>query len=355
MEFLWEIGLFLTKAIIVVGSIVAIISAIAAASSNGKGEATGHIKVRHLSEEFKESQKTLNAELLDAAATKKLKKQEKKEAKAKKKEEKRKAKEKTAEDFPELNPRVFVIDFHGDIRASAVSQLREEITALLGLARPEDEILVRLESSGGMVHSYGLASSQLQRIRDRGIPLTIAVDKVAASGGYMMACLADKLLSAPFAIIGSIGVMAQVPNIHNLLKKNDVDVELHTAGKYKRTLTVLGENTEEGRQKFVDDLTMTHDLFKEFVMQARPVVNIEEIATGEIWYGTQAIAKQMVDELKTSDAYLCECFDRGQNVYLISWSEKKTLAQKIGLSAENAMVGAVSALWEKLQNTRFPA
>ncbi len=355
MEFLWEIGLFLAKAIIIVGALVMAVAMLASIGDKNKDEAgTGRIKIRNLSDEYKEMQKSLEGELRDVVDAKRQKKLDKKAAKAEKKAAKKAAKE-AGYDTPELHPKVFVIDFHGDMQASAVSQLREEVTAILGQAKAEDEVLVRLESAGGVVHGYGLAASQLQRIRDRGIPLTIAVDKVAASGGYMMACLADKLIAAPFAIIGSVGVVAQLPNIHNLLKKHDVDVELHTAGKFKRTLTVIGENTEEGRKKFIEDLEMTHDLFKDFVVRARPAVNIEEIATGEIWYGSQAISKQLVDELKTSDAYLCDCFERGQKVYRISWSAKKSFAQKLGMGIQGAVTGSVLSVWEKLQSSRFPS
>ncbi|MTI14645.1 protease SohB [Sansalvadorimonas verongulae] len=347
MEFLVEIGLFLTKVVIIVGGILAIVAGVAAAGSKGKGEASGRIKVRNLSDEYANTQKSLESSLLDSDALKKKRKEEKKQAKAKKKADKNKEDE-------ALRPRVFVLDFHGDIRASAVSRLREEVTAVLGQARQEDEIMVRLESGGGMVHSYGLASSQLQRIRDKGIPLTISVDKVAASGGYMMACLADKVIAAPFAIIGSVGVMAQIPNINRLLKKHDVDVELHTAGEFKRTLTVMGENTEKGREKFIDDLENTHKLFKDFVLRARPAVDVEQIATGEIWYGSEAIGKQLVDELKTSDTYLTDCYAREMGVYHVSWSEKKSLTKKIGLGAQGAMTGSLEALWEKLASSRFP-
>ena len=344
-----DIGLFLTKVVIVVGGILAIVAGVASAGGKGKGEAAGRIKVRNLSNEHSETQKSLESSLLDSDALKKKRKAEKKQAKAEKKAAKKK------EDDEVVKPRLFVLDFHGDIRASAVSRLREEVTAVLGQARQEDEILVRLESGGGMVHSYGLASSQLQRIRDKGIPLTIAVDKVAASGGYMMACLADKVIAAPFAIIGSVGVMAQIPNINRLLKKHDVDIELHTAGEFKRTLTVMGENTEKGREKFIEDLENTHKLFKDFVLRARPAVDVEQISTGEIWYGSQAIGKQLVDELKTSDAYLTDCYDREMSVYHVSWTEKKSLQQKIGLSAQSAMTGSLNSLWDKLVSTRFPS
>jgi serine protease SohB len=201
--------------------------------------------------------------------------------------------------------RIYVINFNGDMRASATENLRQEITAILSIAdKDKDEVVVNLESPGGMVHGYGLAASQLARIRQHNLPLTICVDKVAASGGYMMACLANTIIAAPFAIIGSIGVVAQLPNFHRLLDKWDIDYEVLTAGEYKRTLTVFGENTDAGRQKFIADLEDTHTLFKEFVSDYRPSLDIEKVATGEHWYGKQALGLGLVDKLMTSDEYL---------------------------------------------------
>ena len=147
--------------------------------------------------------------------------------------------------------------------AHEVESLREEITAIISIANPsKDKVLIRLESGGGVVHGYGLAASQLQRIKSAGIPLSVAIDKVAASGGYMMACVADEILAAPFAIVGSIGVIAQIPNFNKILKKNDVEFEQITAGEFKRTLTLFGENTDKAREKFREEIEQTHDLFK---------------------------------------------------------------------------------------------
>jgi serine protease SohB len=190
---------------------------------------------------------------------------------------------------------------------------------------------VRLESGGGMVHSYGLASSQLQRIRDRGIPLTVCIDKVAASGGYMMACIADKIISAPFAIVGSIGVVAQLPNFNRLLKKHDVDFEMFTAGEYKRTVTMFGHNSAKAKDKFKGDLEETHVLFKNHVSQFRPSLNIEAVATGDVWYGQDALENNLVDELGTSDDYLVKaCNDA--DVFEVSYEFKKSLQEKLGLA-----------------------
>ncbi len=245
--------------------------------------------------------------------------------------------------------RVFVLDFHGDLQASATAALREEISALLQIADNRDEVVLRLESSGGMVHAYGLAASQLQRLRDRGLTLTVCVDKVAASGGYMMACVGQRIVAAPFAIIGSIGVVAQLPNLHRLLQRRDVDIELHTAGAFKRTLTLLGENTPEGREKFRQELDETHALFKQFVRQHRNRLDIDRVATGEHWYGTQALELRLVDEISTSDDYLLRLLDQAQ-LYRLRYRVPRPLSRRLmGLGSRLG-----DALLEKLSARNRP-
>ncbi|MGE0385776.1 MAG: protease SohB [Gammaproteobacteria bacterium] len=254
--------------------------------------------------------------------------------------EERKKRIKARAQATEARRRVFVLDFNGDLRASAVASLREEISAALAVARAADEIVVRVESAGGTVHGYGLAASQLDRIRARGIRLTVAVDKVAASGGYMMACVADRIIAAPFAIVGSIGVVAQIPNVNRLLKKHDVDFELHTAGEHKRTLTVFGENSDAARAKFRDELEDAHRLFKEFIAGHRPAVDIAAVGTGEHWYGQRALGLNLVDELRTSDDYL-HAAASGADVYELRWQRHRgwrerllgTAARACGLQA----------------------
>ena len=245
-----------------------------------------------------------------------------------------------------------MLDFNGDVKASEVDLMREEISAILTFARPEDEVVLRLDSAGGMVHTYGLAASQLERIKQRNIPLTVCVDEVAASGGYMMACLADKLIAAPFAIVGSIGVVAQLPNFNKVLKKHDVDYEMFTAGEYKRTVTMLGENTEKGRAKFQDDLEDTHQLFKEFVASARPELDIEKVATGEIWYGKRAKECGLVDALSTSDDYLMSRCDTA-DVYRVRYEQKKSLQDRISEFTIKTTDGIATKVATKVSNSRF--
>ncbi|MCP9133944.1 protease SohB [Acinetobacter baumannii] len=249
------------------------------------------------------------------------------------------------------NQKIFVLDFKGDIQASAVENLREEITLILATAKAgRDRVVVRLESPGGMVHGYGLAAAQLVRLRDAGFHLTICVDKVAASGGYMMACIANEIISAPFAVVGSIGVVAQVPNFNRLLKEHNVDFELYTAGQYKRTVTMFGENTPEGKAKFEEELQQTHVLFKHFVEKYRPQLNVDKVATGEHWYGQDALDLNLVDKLQTSDEYLLALLPQ-HDVYVINTRKKATLGEKLGLQAAQMADSLIPAVMNKVADT----
>ena len=246
------------------------------------------------------------------------------------------------------NQKIYVLDFKGDTAASAVEQLREEITLILATAKAgRDRVVVRLESPGGIVHGYGLAAAQLVRLRDAGFHLTICVDKVAASGGYMMACIGSEIVSAPFAILGSIGVVAQVPNFNRLLKEKNIDFEMYTAGQYKRTVTMFGENTEEGKAKFEEELQQTHVLFKHFVEKYRPQLNVEKVATGEHWYGQDALDLNLVDKLQTSDEYLLSLLPQ-HDIYVIQTRKKPTLGEKLGLQAAQMADSLIPAVMNKL-------
>lgn len=332
VEILFQYGLFLAKIVTVVVAIIVIAALIINLSQRKRQR--GELRITNLSEQHKEMQEDLAVALLDGPQQKLWHKEQKKKAKLEAKAAKAKAKQGNA--TPSGKPRAWVIDFKGSMDAHEVASLREEVTAVLTVATPQDEVVVRLESPGGVVHGYGLASSQLQRIRDKQIPLTVAVDKVAASGGYMMACVANKIVAAPFAILGSIGVVAQIPNLHRFLKNKDIDIELHTAGQYKRTLTMLGENTEEGRQKFREDLNETHHLFKAFVKEMRPSLDIDTVATGEHWYGVQAQEKGLVDEVGTSDELLLNLM-KDREVMSVSYKQRKKMMDRFtGSAAESA-------------------
>lgn len=342
MEFLADYAGFLARTFTVLVAVVVVLIVIAALRGRGRRGSSGHLEVHKLNDFYKELRERLQHSVLEKDKLKALRKSEAKTAKNAKK----------AKKGGEQKSRVYVLDFDGDIKASATEHLRHEVTALLSLASPRDEVVLRLESGGGMVHGYGLAASQLARIRQAGVPLTVCVDKVAASGGYMMACIGERILSAPFAILGSIGVVAQLPNVHRLLKKHDIDFEVLTAGEYKRTLTVFGENTDKGREKFQEDLETTHELFKRFVVHYRPQLAIDEIATGEVWLGQAALGKKLVDELKTSDEYLAERA-RESDVYQLSYVQKKSIQERFGVGVSSVIDRVLVTWWERLGRSRF--
>lgn len=344
MEFLVDYAGFLLKLV----SIALVIGFLLAILSSGKRKAQpGSLSVSKLNDSYDAMKASLDSQLFDKKVLKNLDKEKKKQDKLDKKALKKAPKNAEVS----TKKRLYVLDFDGDIKASAVDTMREEITAVLSVAKQQDEVVVRLESGGGVVHGYGLAASQLQRIREANIPLTICVDKVAASGGYMMACVADKIIAAPFAILGSIGVVAQIPNVHRLLDKSLIDVELHTAGRYKRTLTMLGENTDEGREKFKQDLEDTHGLFKRFVSGQRPQLDIEAIATGDTWYGSEALENKLVDVVMTSDAYLVSHYAEADVIH-ITYKQPKGMAERLGLSFFSALEHKAVSWVSKLTQTR---
>jgi len=326
-------------------SILVVIVVIFGSTQRQKNPDVGRIEVKNLNDTLEGITHSLKSIVLNPELLKKDTKEEKKKAK-----EKHKTQKKDLKQGEGPRPRMFVVDFVGDVQASEVVNLREEITAILSVAEEQDEVLVRLESPGGVVHGYGLAASQLQRIRNKSVPLTISVDKVAASGGYMMACIASKIIAAPFSLLGSIGVVAQIPNFHRILKKNDIDVEILTAGEYKRTLTLFGENTDKAREKFVDDLEDVHELFKDFVSDNRPQVDIEKVATGEAWFGKRALERDLVDELKTSDEYIVDsCADR--DVFLVKYVVHKNKMDKLFERVTRFWMGDTLSRQAMLQQT----
>jgi serine protease SohB len=347
LEFLSEYGLFLAKTLTLAVVLVLLVIVVAAnaARHRHEGRSKGSIVVSKLNDEIEDLKEDIRHEILDEDVLKADAKAEKK-----KKKEEAKAKKSQPASEEEDGKRIFVLDFDGDMRASEVEDLRQCVTAILTLARPElDEVMLRLESPGGMVHAYGLAASQLVRLRKHGIGLTICVDRVAASGGYMMACVANELIAAPFAYIGSIGVLVQLPNVHRLLKDNKVDFEMITAGEYKRTLTTFGENTNKDRAKVQEEVDEMHDLFKRFIHENRPGMDMAAIATGEVWTGMQALERGLIDAIDTSDEWITDkC--RDASVYRVAWEQKKPFKDRLSSLFEGSLSATLDkTLWRWLQ------
>lgn len=344
IEWLADYGLFLAKAITIVVAIAIVLTLIAHGRRKGQTGSDATLKVVELDERFDRRRRQLQLAAQPKHRRRQLAKRLRKSAKQTQKHQRNNA---------EAVDRIWVLDFEGDLKASATPALAELVSLLIEELESGDEVVLRLQSGGGLVHSYGLAAAQLDRLQDAGAHLTVCVDKVAASGGYMMACCANHLIAAPFAVIGSIGVVAQIPNVHRLLKKHDVDVELLTAGRYKRTLTVLGENSEEGRAKFLEDLQSTHDLFKRYVAQRRPDLDVDAVATGEIWYGSEAHAAGLIDAIGTSDAYLLEKLQARARVLKVSLESRKGMLGRFTQGMESGVERGIDRLLERVDDLRW--
>lgn len=337
-EFLADYGLFLLKTLTLVAAVIVVIAAVAAASRKAQKDET--LEIENLNERYRNLAAALKRAVLGKSEAKAWAKERKEEAKARAK-------------AGSTRPRTFVVDFKGDLKASGVSSLREEVSAILAVAGEGDEVVMRLENYGGVVHEHGLAASQLVRIRERELPLTVVVDKVAASGGYLMACVADRILAAPFAILGSIGVIAQLPNFNRMLDSHGVDFEQVTAGEYKRNVTMFGKNTDEDRARLKEQLEDVHALFKSAVNRYRPSLDLDKVSTGEHWYGTRALELGLADELTTSDELLAAKVGE-RDIFQVSYKVKQPLPKRLLSNVDGALEKLDAARWRRAFETRLP-
>ena len=332
---------FLLETLTIVIAILICLGGALALVARGKMAAkkSGTLIIASMAEDLDEQRDKVEEKILSSCELKrirKLRKQEKKEKEKLEKKEAKIAKNKSKKNSDQFSrePKVFVIRFVGDMQASAVKGLREQVSAICQIAQKQDEVICCIESGGGAVHAYGLAASQLVRLKSLGLKLTIVIDKIAASGGYLMASIADELVSAPFAIIGSIGVLMQLPNFHKALEDKGIEFEQITSGKYKRTVTMFGKNTEADRKKVEGELSQVHDLFKESIVRYRPKLNIKKVATGEYWLGSDAIKMGLVDRLGTSDEEIFSAYSAGKGLYEFVFEEKKGFLSKLDKKAQ---------------------
>jgi serine protease SohB len=338
IDFFAEYGLFLLKAVTIVAAIVVVI--VAGAAVGRKAATHEGLEVESLNKKYRTLAGALKRVILSKGAWKAAAKEEK-------------ARQKAAAKAAERRPRSFVVDFKGDLKASAVGSLREEISAILDVAGDDDQVIVRLENYGGVVHEHGLGASQLARVRERNIPLIVCVDKVAASGGYLMACVANRIVAAPFAILGSIGVVAQLPNFNRMMDGHGIDWEMITAGDYKRNVTMFGKNTDADRAKLKAELEDVHKLFKAAVAGYRPGLDLAKVATGEHWYGTRALELGLADELKTSDELLAELADE-RDLYRVSYKARKPFKQRLLANMDEVLEKVEAAGWRRRFESRLP-
>ena len=337
MEILVDYLIFLLK-VFTIALAITLPLLIIIGSSKNKSQPKGKLSITNLSDKFEDMGNALKGSLMNPKELKKFHKDLSKDKKKKNKTENEET--------------VFVLNFNGDIQASEVEKLKQEVNSILLSESQCKEVVLKVESGGGSAYAYGLCAAELKRLVDNEISLTVCIDKVAASGGYLMSCVATKIIAAPWAIVGSIGVIAQLPNFHRLLKKNSIDFEMHTAGAFKRTLTTLGENTEEGREKFKSELEDLHLIFKNFVKEQRPQVDTEVVATGEVWQGEEAVKVGLVDSLETSDNYLVN-LSKEAKLLEIEFVEKKNLTERFAFSMQLIIEKTLFKFYDLINRDRF--
>ena len=338
IDLLIAYGFFLLKIITVLAVILIPIMVIVGSTKHKKETDKGRIIVKNLSDKLEEIGVSLKSAEMDPKAYKSFLKER---TKKKKKAIKGKPKE-----------IIYVLDFKGDLQASAVDKLKQEINAIIASEVKCKEVVLKVESGGGSAYAYGLCAAELKRLVDNKIKLTVCIDKMAASGGYLMSCVATKIVAAPWAIVGSIGVIAQLPNFHRLLKKLDIDIEMHTAGKFKRTLTTLGKNTKQGREKFISELEDLHVVFKDFVKENRPKIKVAQVSTGEVWQGDKAVKLGLIDEIGTSDDYLLKLASKFK-LLEIEYFEKKPLTARFSTAIEVIVEKSVYKVLDIFNKDRF--
>ena len=329
---------FLLKVVTVLVAILIPILVISNSKKNRIETDKGKIVVKNLSERIEEIGVSLRSATMSPKDYKSFLKER---SKQKKKELKKKSKE-----------IVYVLDFKGDIQASGVDKLKQEINAILSSKVKCKEVVLKVESGGGSAYAYGLCAAELKRLANSKINLTVCIDKVAASGGYLMSCVANKIVAAPWAIVGSIGVIAQLPNFHRFLKKQNIDIEMHTAGKFKRTLTTFGKNTKKGRDKFISELEELHVVFKDFVKENRSKIKVGKVSTGEVWQGDKAKKLGLIDEIATSDDYLLNLSEKFK-LLEIQYFEKKPFSAKFVSLTETILEKSVYKILDILNKNRF--
>lgn len=313
MDFFVDLAAFLIKAGILAAASVFVLGSLIGMIRRARMDpGQDHLRVTYLNEELADHSLSILNAMMPPKAFKKLARRQQQELGVKSR----------------TRPKTFILDFFGDLAASSVDALRQQINALLLVLEEKDEVLVRLESSGGKAHAYGFAAAQLGRLKGENRRLVVSIDRVAASGGYMMACVADHIIAAPFALVGSIGVLAMVPNFHRLLQQFNVDYDEFAVGENKKNISLLGANTEEGKQKFIQDMEEFHRDFKGFVAEHRPAVKIDEAADGDVWYGEKARTLGLVDELKTSDDFLLERI-KERDLFRVEFVESKPLRKRL--------------------------
>ena len=160
-------------------------------------------------------------------------------------------------------------------------------------------ILVRIDSPGGGVAPSQEIYDALKRAREKGKPVVASIGSLGASGGYYIACAADKIVADPGSVTGSIGVIMQFPVIRDLLRKLGIDYEVIKSGEFKDIASPLRPMTDKERRLLKEVILDVYSQFVDVVAESRglPKDSVLKIADGRILSGRQAYELGLVDTL----------------------------------------------------------
>lgn len=250
-----------------------------------------------------------------------------------------------------------LLSFNGDINATEVIEFGRAVSMIVQMKDLVSEVYIIINSGGGVVNGYGLLASEIERLHYSEIETYALIDQVAASGGYMAACVANHVVAAPFAYIGSIGVVSEMPNFNQILSDNGINIEQHTAGKSKRTVTPLGKITDEDRNEFKKKLERIHRSFINHVSHYRNINDADEnknsiIFSGDYWIAEETVELELglVDEISTSQEFLLDKM-KEYNIIEITFQENKTKKSKLSLL--NSLTTLFSSANEIIKNIKL--
>lgn len=238
---------------------------------------------------------------------------------------------------------VFVIDYVGSMMASEVVYLTAKIDAIILKSNKDDEVVINITSPGGAVSGYGLVASQIKRLKTAGLKITATVDTVAASGGYMAAVVSDEIIAAPFAMVGSIGVVANVMIYEELLKNIGIQTNVYTSGDSKRTVVPSRVPNAEEEAKLEAQLEEIHSRFKDHVLSFRPDIDEDKVFTGQAFLAADAINFGLVDKIGTSDELLLNLYKDGHRLIEVQFIIEENIGGSVTKQVSAGLVDAIKS------------
>ena len=208
-----------------------------------------------------------------------------------------------------------------------------------------------INSPGGSPVQSSLIGSRIRRLAaEHDVPVYAFVEDVAASGGYWLACAADKIYLDESSIVGSIGVISASFGAHEFLNRQGFERRVYTAGKSKSMLDPFRPENPEDVERLKGSLEQIHEVFKTHVTSRRGgrLASDQDLFTGEIWLGQKAIDVGLADHIGHLVPTMKDMF--GDKVKFRVFGQRRSIAQRFGLSLAQ---DAIALIEERTAYARF--